>query len=151
MTEREKELIEAYIPSPRDTALGDFQYYAQDLSGRIQKVEITDICPRANGETVYRVVQADTRKRVKGWRDYDGFAMSDLYDNKQDCKDETHLGYSYWERLREIQQKEIRAALAEHSDKIQCSAPLGYVSENCAGKKYITNCLQCEYNGLKEV
>ena len=53
MTEREKELIEAYIPSPRDTALGDFQYYAQDLSGRIQKVEITDICPRANGETVY--------------------------------------------------------------------------------------------------
>ena len=83
MTEREKELIEAYIPSPRDTTLGDFQYYAQDLSGRIQKVEITDICPRANGETVYRVVQADTRKRVKGWRDYDGFAMSDLYDNIQ--------------------------------------------------------------------
>lgn len=30
------------------------------------------------------------------------FAMSDLYDNKQDCKDETHLGYSYWEHLREI-------------------------------------------------
>lgn len=106
MTEREKELIEAYIPSPRDTALGDFQYYAQDLSGRIQKVEITDICPRANEETVYRVVQADTRKRVKGWREYDGFAMSDLYDNKQDCKDETHLGYSYWEHLREIQQRE---------------------------------------------
>lgn len=103
MTDREKELIEAYIPSPRDNTLDSFQYYAQDSSGRIQKVEITDILPRAEGETVYRVVQADTRKRVKGWREYDSYAMSDLYDNKQDCKDETHIGYSYWERLREIQ------------------------------------------------
>ena len=78
MTEREKELVEAYIPSPRDTALGDFQYYAKDSSGRIQKVEITDILPRAEGETVYLVVQADTRKRVKGWREYDSFAMSEM-------------------------------------------------------------------------
>ncbi len=108
MTDREKELIEAYIPSPRDNTLDSFQYYAQDSSGRIQKVEITDILPRAEGETVYRVVQADTRKRVKGWREYDSYAMSDLYDNKQDCKDETHIGYSYWERLREIQQREAQ-------------------------------------------
>lgn len=106
MTEREKELIEAYIPSPRDTTLGDFEYYAQDQNGRIQRVEITDILPTADGGTLYRVVQTNSRHRVKGWRDYDGYAMSDLYDNKQDCKDETHLGYNYWERLREIQRRE---------------------------------------------
>ena len=106
MTDREKQLIEAYIPSPRDTTLGDFEYYAQDTSGRIQKVEITDILPTANGETLYGVVQANSRRRVKGWRDYDAFSMSDLYDNKQDCKDDTHLGYNYWERLREIQRKD---------------------------------------------
>ena len=106
MTDREKELIEAYIPSPRDTTLGDFEYYAQDLNGRIQRVEITDIFPTADGGTLYRVVQTNSRHRVKGWCDYDAYAMSDLYDNKQDCKDETHLGYNYWERLREIQQKE---------------------------------------------
>lgn len=106
MTEREKQLIEAYIPSPRDTALDDFQYYAEDMAGRIQKVEITDILPLADGNAVYLVVQADTRKRVKGWRDYDGFGMSDLYDNKQDLKNGTHLMYSDWEELREIQRKE---------------------------------------------
>lgn len=106
MTEREKQLIEAYIPSPRDTTLGEFQYYVKDSSGRIQKVEITDIYSCADGETLYRVVQADTRRQVKGWRKYDGYAMSELYDNKQDCKDEIHIGYSCWEQLREIQQKE---------------------------------------------
>nr|DAU80452.1 MAG TPA: hypothetical protein [Caudoviricetes sp.] len=33
--------------------------------------------------------------------------MSDLYDNRQDCKDCTHLCCSYWERLRKIQQEEV--------------------------------------------
>lgn len=107
MTEREKQLIEAYIPSPRDPELGLMQYYVQDSSNRVQKVEITDILPSIDAETTYRVVQADTRKRVKGWKKHDAFAMSDLYDNRQDCKDCTHLCCSYWERLRKIQQEEV--------------------------------------------
>lgn len=106
MTDREKRLIEEYIPSPRDQELGLFQYYVQDLSDRVQKVEITNICPWLDAETTYNVVQVDTRKRVKGWRKCETFAMSDLYDNKQDCRNRTHSCYSYWERLREIQQKE---------------------------------------------
>lgn len=106
MTDREKELVAAYIPSPRDTTLGDFEYYVEDLSGRIQRVEITDILSPLDDETIYLVVQSNTRKRVKGWQKYDGFTMGYLYDNKQDCKDGTHNCYSYWERLREIQQRE---------------------------------------------
>ncbi len=105
MTDRERELIKAYIPSPRDTTLGDFEYYVQDSSGRIQKVEIQNFCP-CGENMLYQVVQVDTRKRVKGWKKYDGFTMSDLYDNKQDCKDNSHYMYDGWERLREIQKEE---------------------------------------------
>lgn len=107
MTEREKELIATYIPSQRDKSLGDFEYYVEDLSGRIQRVEITNILPSLDddNETVYLVVQSTTRKRVKGWQKYDGFTKSYLYDNKQDCKENTHNCYSNWERLREIQEK----------------------------------------------
>lgn len=90
MTDREKELVAAYIPSPRDTTLprhedttiNDFEYYVEDLSGRIQRVEITNILPALDDETIYLVVQSDTRKRVKGWQKYDGFTMGYLYDNK---------------------------------------------------------------------
>lgn len=105
MTDREKQLIEAYIPSPKDTALKDFEYYVKDSNDRVQKVEITDMLPF--GETMlYRVVQVDTRKQIKNFRKYDAFAMCDMYDNKTDCRDCTHSCYSYWERLREIQQEE---------------------------------------------
>lgn len=106
MTDREKQLIEAYIPSPRDEELGLMQYYVQDSNNRVQKVEITSIFPDEDVGTTYLVVQANTRKRIKGWRKYETFAKSDLYDNRQDCRDCTHPCYEYWERLREIQQKE---------------------------------------------
>ena len=111
MTDREKELIAAYIPSPRDESLESFEYYVKDMNDRIQKVEITDICLLANGETVYLVVQAKTRKKIKGWHRYDGFTMGFLYDNKQDCRDGTHDCYSYWETLREIEQKEAHTEI----------------------------------------
>lgn len=32
--------------------------------------------------------------------------MSALYDNYQDCKDQTHYMYDRWEMLRELQQRE---------------------------------------------
>lgn len=110
MTDREKQLIEAYIPSPRDTALKDFEYYVKDSNDRVQKVEITDMLPF--GETMlYRVVQVDTRKQIKNFRKYDTFAMCDMYDNKTDCRDNTHIAYDNWERLREIQRKETELQL----------------------------------------
>lgn len=105
MTDREKQLIEAYIPSPKDTTLKDFEYYVKDSNDRVQKVEITDMLPF--GETMlYRVVQVDTRKQIKNFRKYDAFSMCDMYDNKTDCRDNTHIAYDNWERLREIQRKE---------------------------------------------
>lgn len=36
-----------------------------------------------------------------GW-----YFMGALYDNKEDCRNNTHPWYNYWERLRELQQKE---------------------------------------------
>lgn len=105
MTEREKQCIEVYIPSPRDPSLGDFEYFAKDVNDRIQRVEVTDIFPHGE-ENYYGVVQTNTRKRVKSWRDYGTFAMSDFYDNKEDCKNDTHPLCNYWEKLREIQQAE---------------------------------------------
>lgn len=106
MTEREKQLIEGYIPSPRDTTLKDFEYYVKDLNGRVQKVEITDILPFGE-TTLYRVVQADTRKQIKNFRKYDAFLMCDMYDNKTDCRDNTHIAYDNWEYLRKIQQTAV--------------------------------------------
>lgn len=35
MTDREKLMIEAYIPSPRDESLEDFEYYVKADNGRI--------------------------------------------------------------------------------------------------------------------
>ena len=106
MTDMQKQLFDSYIPTPRDKSLGDFEYFVEDMNGRIQRVEITDILPRTDADTIYLVVQANTRKRVKGWQQYDGFTMGYLYDNKQDCKDNTHNCYSDWERLRELQETE---------------------------------------------
>lgn len=105
MTEREQRLIEEYIPNPRDETLGAFEYYVEDLSGRVQKVEIVEIMPRMDRETIYRVVQTKTRKYVKGFFEYDGFTMSYLYDNKKDCKDGTHNCFQNWEKLRDLQKE----------------------------------------------
>lgn len=107
MTERQKQLIEAYIPSPRDESLGIFECFVEDSNGKIQRVEITDIMPSNDYDTIYLVVQVNTRKRVKGWLKYDGFSMGYLYDNKQDCKDCTHTSYSLWEDLRKLQENEV--------------------------------------------
>ena len=107
MTDREKQLIEAYIPSPRDPELEMFEYYAKDTADRIHKVRITDIYPDEY-DTTYGVVDVSSERRVDaGWADpFKGFRMYNLYDNKDDCRNNTHFGYDEWEKLREIQMKE---------------------------------------------
>ena len=103
MTDRERELIAAYIPTPRDESLDDFEYYVKDRGGRIYKVYIADIYPHLTDDETHYSVFTDDGKRITDTTDDGNFPMRHLYDNKQDCKDETHNFYSGWERLREIQ------------------------------------------------
>lgn len=107
MTDKEKKLIEAYIPHPRDPELGFDEYYVRDTADRIRKVYITDIWPHEDAET-YGVREVSTGHRIDaGWgSEWIGFYKYVLYDNKEDCKNNSHLLYNDWEHLRELQQKE---------------------------------------------
>lgn len=104
MTDREKELIEAYIPSPRDHSLDWDEYFAKDCAGRVYKVHISGIlpCGGLEGENHYSVY-TDGGKRITDFTEDGNFPKRRLYDNKQDCRDETHNFYGNWERLRELQ------------------------------------------------
>lgn len=109
MTDHERKMIEAYIPHEPDPDLEDGEYYVMDTGGRVQKVRVTDILPgRLGEEETYGVVQVSSGRRIDaGYGDFlKGFPLSDLYDNKQDCKDHTHGCYSGWEYLRKLQEEE---------------------------------------------
>lgn len=108
MTDREKQLIEAYIPSPRDPELEMFEYYAKDTADRIHKVRITNIYDFQD-KSYFAVCEVNSGKRVVceyGDPYFKGFRMQYLYDNKDDCRNNTHFGYDEWEKLREIQMEE---------------------------------------------
>lgn len=105
MTEREKQMIAAYIPSERDKTLDvGFEYYVKDCAGRIYKVHISSILPY-NDETRYSVY-TDGGKRITDSTDDGNFPLRHMYDNKRDCKDETHWTNNNWECLRRIQEAE---------------------------------------------
>ena len=108
MTDREKLMIETYLPHPKDPALGWDEYYVQDTAGRVQHVRLTDVFPGKPGQEIEYGVRrvSDNRYIDCGLGDFRGFTMADLYDNKQDCKDRTHGGYSFWEHLRHVQKVE---------------------------------------------
>ena len=107
MTDREKRLIEGYIPNPRDPDLIDGQYY-YNHNGRIIKVFPLDILPHDEG-IEYGCYQL--RGGQLQWIDTAGYGSpcrgcrkANLYDNKQDCRDDTHLLYDNWEDLRRVQE-----------------------------------------------
>lgn len=103
MTDREKMMIDAYIPSPRDPALDVCEYYAQDANGRIHKVYIRDIFPE-NDCTLYGVrYSGSDRAFTGGYGEYGKMHMYELYDNKDDCRDRTHMFFDGWEYLRRLQ------------------------------------------------
>lgn len=104
MLEREKLMIKGYLPSPPDESLGDFEYYVK-RNERVYKVEIANIFPN-DEDTLYEVVTVNKRVPVRGWRESGAFSMSDLYDNKEDCRNDTHPFYDNWEYLRKIQKEE---------------------------------------------
>lgn len=101
MTDRERKMIEAYIPSPKDETLSFGEYYILDDHDRVQKVYIQDIMPGMIDEsTKYGVKFCSTGKRYNGWKGYGNTDMSELYDNKEDCRNMTHCMYGDWEKLR---------------------------------------------------
>lgn len=114
MDDRTRQMIEAYIPHPRDPSLeaGEFFFCQETMGGpRIIRVFALDILPYRDG-TEYGIYQSRGTRlvRVDARGDGDpsrGVHMHELYDNKEDCRDRTHSCYDNWEWLREQQQKEV--------------------------------------------
>lgn len=104
MTDRIKQMIEWYIPNPKDETLEVGEYYYKRDDGKVFKVYVCDILPTMNG-TNYGCRYVSNGNRVHTCYDFDGIPMRQLYDNKQDCIDESHLMYDNWEQLREEEQK----------------------------------------------
>lgn len=107
MTERQKQLIAAYLPHPRDPELEDGEYYVMDTAWKVRRVFIGDILPK-DDYTTYGVYESSTGRRIDAGygSPWIGFRKGSMYDNKQDCKDMTHCMYDYWEHLRELQKEE---------------------------------------------
>lgn len=109
MTDREKMMIEAYIPSPPDETLGFEEFYVRDTADRVRRVHVVSILPHDDRLT-YGVVEVGTGRRIDaGWSsDFIGFERGKLYDNKDDCRSYTHDWFDGWEQLRKIQREEGR-------------------------------------------
>ena len=107
MTDRQRELIRAYLPSPRDPELGDDEYYVKDTAGRIHRVYIRNIYPRGDRNT-YDCFEVNTDRRIDAGygSEWVGFYKRNMYDNKQDCRDDAHYMCDDWEHLRTIQENE---------------------------------------------
>lgn len=107
MAEMQKKQIEAYIPHPRDTTLGEGEYYWADSADRVQRVRVREIMPGCIGESeTYGCVYVSTGRRVRDYMGlYGNVHKGDLYDNKEDCRDRTHVAVEWWEQLREVQEE----------------------------------------------
>lgn len=112
MTDRERQMIEAYLPSAPDPELQTgFEFYLLDARDRPTKVRVVSISFDREGD-LYQVVtdagrlvhgdyEADSETFGGGW-----YRMAALYDNREDCRYRTHSMYDGWEWLRDIQRKE---------------------------------------------
>lgn len=109
MTDRERELIGFYLPTPPDPTLGFMEFYMRDSADRVIRVRASEIAFDNEGE--FRLVwrskgtgvfnAAGEVGRFPGW-----YYVWALYDNKPDCKDNQHCLYNGWEFLRRLQQEE---------------------------------------------
>lgn len=112
MTEQERMDIEYYIPGEPDPSLEDGEYYyLQCTTGgeRVIRVWPLDILPHKDGNQ-YGIYQRKGGRFVwvdVGYGDRNhGCRKGDLYDNKEDCRNQTHCGVSWWESLRKKQRDE---------------------------------------------
>ena len=107
-TQRE---IDYYLPNPPDPDLDDNEFYwlQEGMTSRVIRVYALDIMPKRHG-VEYGIYQKRGGRLVKldaGYGDpFKGVPMSELYDNKIDCRNHEHNTCDNWQRLREIQRKE---------------------------------------------
>ena len=113
MDERTARMIAEYLPNPPDPTLDVSEYYfLQNNTGRerVIRVYALDCFPHKDyvGYGCYqqrggRLVHVDD-----GWGGdpFHGIYMHQLYDNKEDCRNQTHSWFDRWEQLRDIQRKE---------------------------------------------
>ena len=114
MDDRTRQLIEWYFPNHPDPELGFNEYYYRQstMQGeKVIKVRVTSIFPGERHQPeeyeIYQIWGDGLRWVDVGWGDHcRGAHKSELYDNKQDCRDQTHQWAENWEELREIQMKE---------------------------------------------
>lgn len=115
MTDRTRDQIAYYLPHDPDPTLEENEYYyLQYTNGatgnpRVIRVYALDILPHKDGVEygLYQMKGARLQRVDTGWGNPSrGAPMGDLYDNKQDCKDQTHGAVSWWQGLREEQKKE---------------------------------------------
>jgi hypothetical protein len=112
--ERTRQMIEWYLPNPPDPELeeGEYYYRQSTMKGeQVIKVRVTAIFPgevhQPEEYEIYQIRSDGLRWVDVGWGDRcRGAFKSQLYDNKQDCRDQTHQWAEDWEHLREIQKKE---------------------------------------------
>lgn len=103
--EQTRKKIEAYIPSPRDKALTPWCDYYVNQSGRVKLGHVREINMADDGEDLIGLVD-DRGRRIIGLWEFDSFRRNELYDNKEDCRNQTHGAFCDWEQLREMQEAE---------------------------------------------
>lgn len=103
-------MIAAYLPNPPDPSLEDGEYYFKQSTiggDRIIRVFALDVLLCEDG-VEYGLYQSHGGQM----RWVDGYGLGDrnrgvrkgkLYDNKENCRDDTHWGCDWWEDLRRIQ------------------------------------------------
>jgi len=116
MTDRDREDIAYYLPHDRDPTLdtGEYYYlqYTMGKTGnpRVIRVYALDILPHKDGTEygIYQYRRGRYHRIDAGYGDFSrGVRMGDLYDNKQDCRDQTHMGCHWWEELRKKQMEDV--------------------------------------------
>ena len=112
MTERQKKMIETYIPSQPGPDLEFGEFYMADSADRVIRVRVVSVSYSIEDYEIRRVVTVGRTQRgvynargeygrIPGW-----YYPRALYDNKQDCRNDTHYMYDEWEALRKIQKAE---------------------------------------------
>jgi len=115
MTDRERQLIEAYLPHPRDPELEFAEYYVLDAKEHVVKAHVCQIAALGTDEETAYQLRTENGRLIHGIHECapdilggSWYTKSSLYDNRQDCRDDTHLLYDNWERLRRLQEEEER-------------------------------------------
>ena len=111
LTEREQEMIRFYLPGEPDPELEEGEYYYLQTTAageRVIRVFPIDIYPYEHG-TEYGIYQTRSGRLCRvdtGAGPYHGVTKAMLYDNKTDCRDQSHMFFDRWEELRERQREE---------------------------------------------